>query len=289
MTTIETRIPMQHELGEGPLWHQDALYWVEIITGQAYRHDFKTGQQDTWQVTKPLGGIFPCTDGKRWLVLAGDGFIFWEPEHGTIQEIAMPEAERGSRSRFNDGAIDARGRFWSGTFDDDGQGTLYRLDPDLSLHAMDTGYHISNGIGWNLDNTVMYATDSPTHSIYAFDYDLATGSISNKRPFVTLDDDKHFPDGLKVDSAGYVWSAGYGSWHLWRFAPDGSLDRKIELPVERPTSLCFGGDDLKTIFVTSAWEHMDAEARAAQPLAGNIFSLQVDVAGQPTRLFDPQS
>jgi sugar lactone lactonase YvrE len=166
-----------------------------------------------------------------------------------------------------------------------GAGALYRLDPDLTVHTMLTGVTISNGLDWSLDGRRMYYVDSPTRRIDTFDFDMATGSIANRRTFVEVPADAGVPDGLTVDAAGFVWLALWGGAALRRYAPDGTLERVVPLPVTHPTSCAFGGAALDELYVTSARRPLDAEEKARQPQAGGVFRLRPGVAGRPANLF----
>jgi sugar lactone lactonase YvrE len=159
------------------------------------------------------------------------------------------------------------------------QGCLYRLDPDGSVHRMETGITVSNGIGWSLDHKIMYFTDSLRYVIYAYDYDPVTGRIANRRPFVQLPAEQGVPDGLAVDREGFVWSALWGGWKVVRFDPEGKLEREIPMPVANPTAPAFGGPQLDELYITSARLGLSEDDRKKQPLAGNLFRLKTEVRG----------
>jgi sugar lactone lactonase YvrE len=201
--------------------------------------------------------------------------------------LAVPEPDK-AMNRFNDGKCDRAGRFFAGTMALDagpGQGTLWRLDPDLRLAAIETGVHVSNGLGWSPDDRTFYFIDTGARTVYAYDYDLATGAATNRRPFVVVPDAQGKPDGLAVDEQGFVWVALWDGWSVARYAPDGRLDRLVSLPVPRPTSLAFGGTDLRTLFITSARVRLSAAQLAEAPLSGSVFALDAGVAGVPVGSF----
>jgi sugar lactone lactonase YvrE len=125
----------------------------------------------------------------------------------------------------------------------------------------------------------MYFTDSPLHMIYVYDFDAVTGAIENRRPFIHTPDEKGVPDGLAVDSEGFIWSASWGGWKITRYDPDGRVAREIRLPVQYPTSCAFGGTSLDELYITSAWTALGEEKRIQQPFAGDLFRLQVDIKG----------
>ena len=208
-----------------------------------------------------------------------DGLAFWDQKTPEIEILVNPELGR-LNARFNDGKVDPRGRFWAGTLGEDNQSCLYKLDPDGSVQIMETGIQISNGLGWSPDLKTMYYTDSPLRVIYAYDFDLNSGSINNRRKFVKVPREDGFPDGLTVDSEGFIWSAHWDGWRVTRYDPDGKIERVIYLPVQRPTSCAFGGPDLDQLFITSAWTGLSETERQEQPLAGDLFLVHGEVKGR---------
>ena len=284
MNGLEHVLAVQNKLGEGPQWNaeEQALYWVDIEGKRFYRYFPRVGKYESFDVDTMIGVLAMRAAGG--LVLATQkGFAFWEARQG-LRFIADPE-EHKAHTRFNDGAVDCMGRFWAGTMCypvdacEQPEGSLYRLDPDLSLRLMETGVGVSNGIGWSPDNRLMYYTDSPLRMIYVYDFDAASGSIENRRPFVHTPNEKGCPDGLAVDSEGFVWSANWGGWKITRYAPDGRVAREIQMPVQYPTSCAFGGEYLDELYITSAWTALSAEKRAGQPYAGDLFRLHVGIRG----------
>ncbi len=263
-------------VGEGPNWDstRGVLYWVDIKRPALFRWDPEVGQTGHWPMPKPVGCVSPAGSGR--LVFAdSDGFGVLEPSTGEISRMANPEIDL-PQNRFNDGKVDRAGRFWAGTMDDrcvQPTGSLYRLDTDLSVHQMGTGFICSNGLGWSPDNRTMYFTDSMVRTIWAYDFDLLSGELGARRIFARLADHDGVPDGLTVDSEGFVWSAVWDGWRLIRYAPDGTIDCEVPLPVQRPTSCVFGGADLKTLYVTSACLELDCKALQSGPLAGALFAL----------------
>ncbi len=280
MVDVVRVLPVANKLGEGPLWNQrdDALYWVDIEGDCFHRYFPKTGIRETFQIGQPIGCLAFRVNGGLLMGLR-DGIGFWDWDTQSINIIANPEAGRKG-ARFNDGRVDRKGRFWIGTLGEDAGSSLYRFDPDGSIHTMETGITISNGIGWSPDGQTMYYTDSPLRMIYAYDFDPASGLIKNRRPFVQIPEGEGFPDGLCVDSEGFVWSAHWDGWRITRYDPDGKPERVIPLPVQRPTSCAFGGPELKQLYITSAWTGLSEADRKEQPLAGDLLRIQTDVAGQ---------
>ena len=284
--TVETAIASKNILGEGPWWSvkESALYWIDIKGKNVQRWHSETGDQSVWNVPHEIGCFVMAASG-RGLLAMQNGLHYLDLVTNELTPIVDPEEEKPG-NRFNDGICDRRGRFWLGTMDNEEEGTtgaLYRFDPDQSIHKIRGDVGISNGLGWSPDDRVMYYADSPARVIYAYDYDIDRGEATGERVFVEVD--HGFPDGLTVDSEGYVWSAQWGAWRVVRYAPDGTVDRIVQMPVEKPTSCMFGGPELKDLYVTSARIKLTPEALARQPDAGNVFRIQTDVAGLPEAYF----
>ena len=285
---VELALDARADLGEGPRWDvaRQRLLWVDIMRGRVHAFTPSTGACRNVAVGRPVGALASCRDGRLVLAVAG-GFARLDLDSETFEMQAAAEADR-PQNRMNDGACDGAGRFWAGTMALDegpGAGALYRLDPDLTVHTILTGVSISNGLDWSLDGRRMYYVDSPTRRIDVFDFDLATGSIANRRTFVEVPADAGIPDGLTVDATGFVWLALWGGAALRRYAPDGTLERVVPLPVTHPTSCAFGGAGLDELYVTSARRPLTAEEKARQPQAGGVFRLRPGVVGRPAHLF----
>ncbi len=283
---VEHFLVANNTLGEGPLWssREQVLYWVDIVSKRFHRYTPATGQKETFEVGTMVGAL--GLRAKGGLVLAtSDGFATWEPAAHKLDFVVNPESGH-SDMRFNDGKVDRQGRFWAGSMYmkpevDKAEGSLYRLDPDWSFHCTETKVAISNGIGWSPDNKTMYYTDSPRKIIYAYDFDPATGAIENRRTFVSTEGEPGVPDGLTVDSEGFIWSARWGGWKVVRYDPTGKVEREIKLPVEQPTCCTFGGSNLDELYITSAQENFTPAKKQQQPFAGDIFRLKTDLKGLP--------
>ncbi len=288
MNNVEHILPCRNKLGEGALWSVDEqkLYWVDIRNNSFSRFDPASDKLEVFQVEQSIGVLALRASGG--LVMATrKGFAFWDELRRELKYIACPYGD-DPEMRFNDGAVDARGRFWAGSMADEElpeKGVLYRLDPDGSLHEMIKKVSVSNGIGWSPDNTIMYYTDShpAVRTIYAYDYDIETGAIANSRIFSANADDKGTPDGLTVDSEGFVWSAFWDGAKIIRFDPTGQIERIIKMPVLRPTSCVFGGAGLTELYITSAG--VNEADRAEYPLSGDLFRIKTDIKGQPKYKF----
>jgi sugar lactone lactonase YvrE len=278
----------QNDLGEGPLWHpiEKRLYWVDITAGDLYRSNDSLTDYHRIHFETPLGAA-AFTDQGGFLLATGDGFALWSPDEKSPQVIWNPDPDH-PEIRLNDGQVDPAGRFWAGSIDmDHQQGHLYRIDPDSSRHTVLDNIGISNGLGWSPDRKTMYYTDSYRYAIYAFDYDLESGRIGNRRIFVRLRKDRRevVPDGLCVDAEGCVWSAQWNGEQVVRYGPDGEAILAVSVPAQRVTSCCFGGPDLKDLFITTARTGLSDSELADQPLAGDVFRVRTETQGQPANLF----
>ena len=276
-------LKMQLELGEGPRWDSrlGQLYFVDILQGDFYLLDPHTMQLSRQNAGVSLGCL-GLRAGPGLVMGTGHGFEVWEP--GAASHAIPGLAFENPEIRFNDGAVDRAGRFWAGAKAPRGHAHLYRLDPDWTIRVMDTGFAICNGLGWSPDNRVMYFTDSFDHTIYAYDFDLASGEIANRRIWVQVEPPAT-PDGLTVDSQGFVWSCLWDGGRVLRFDPQGKVAAEIHLPVPRPTACAFGGPDLDVLYITSAWEGYTPLERARYPLSGDLFVADPGVKGLPEPIF----
>jgi sugar lactone lactonase YvrE len=261
---------------------EECLYWVDIQGSCFYRYRPATGEHERFVVGVWVGAL-ALREGGGLVLATQTGFAYWDDKTHKIDFFNHPE-QHIPTNRFNDGKVDRQGRFWAGTMEDDSttaKGSLYRLDIDHSIHKMETDLWISNGIGWSPDNTTMYLTDSIPCVIYAYDFEPESGQISNRRDLIKGDPNGPVPDGMTVDSEGYIWSAQWGGWKIVRYAPDGTVDREIAVPVAQPSCVTFGGADLSELYITSAWKGLSEDERKAQPLAGDIFRIKPGVRGLP--------
>ncbi|MET4574621.1 DNA-binding IclR family transcriptional regulator/sugar lactone lactonase YvrE [Stenotrophomonas rhizophila] len=276
-------IPQSAFLAESPHWLGDgrSLLWVDILAPSVNVSNLATGDTRTTPLGELVGVVVPRTSG-GFIAATQSGFRTLELPGGEMHPIAAPLHMSGRR--FNDGKCDAAGRLWAGTLAIDAapeRGALYRLDTHGVLDEIETGFHICNGLGWSPDNTRFYLADSGRRTIYVYDYALDTGTVTNKQVFARFADADGMPDGLAIDAQGHVWCAMWDGWAIKRFAPDGTLERSIDLPVPRPTNLAFGGPQLRTLYITTARIRLSATQLAAAPLSGSLLALDVDVAGTP--------
>jgi sugar lactone lactonase YvrE len=222
------------------------------------------------------------------LLATARGLFIYDPATGAPpRSFADPEQGKPGM-RLNDGKCDRQGRFWVGSMHDtvrDPVGTLYRVDPDLRVHARLQDFVLPNAIAWSPDGRTMYFADTHNQMMWHFDYATDTGEISNRRVFKDWRHQSGRPDGATVDQQGYLWTCMIATGHLVRLRPDGEVDRVIQLPVTNPTCPAFGGPDLDILFITSHSQRLSPEQHAREPLAGALLQLDVGVAGLPEPRF----
>lgn len=272
--------PLACTLGEGPLWWQGAVWFTDIKQKQVHRFDPRNGQGQSWTAPSEVGFLAPLENG-HFIAGAKTGLYDFDPADGSFALIRRVEPDRPT-NRLNDGAVDATGRLWFGSMDDDEKepsGMLYRFH-DGSLAPMDSGYVITNGPAFSPDGGTLYHTDTLQRRIYAFDLHK-DGSLAAKRIFVTIEEGAGYPDGPVVDSEGCLWTGLFGGWSVRRYAPDGRLLERVAFPVANVTKLAFGGPNLTTVYATTARKGLDAAALAGQPQAGGLFCFAAKTPGQP--------
>ena len=289
MAEPELVVDCRNILGESVVWcpNQRKLYWVDIEQSELHRLDLHTGETEVWKTPERIGSFaFHENDGL--LVAFESGFAFYEPMSGEVTRIHDVEAELPT-TRLNDGRCDRQGRFIAGAMNESPSGesiaSVYRLDPDLSMHKLISGVVCANSTCFSPNGRTMYFADTPAAEIWAYEYDPATGELSNKRVLCEFTDQPGLPDGSTVDAEGYIWNAQWNGHRVVRYAPDGLVDRVIEMPVLNPTCVAFGGDDLDVLYITTARFHMTPEQIAAEPLSGGLFALQPGVKGLPEPRF----
>ena len=295
LTPDITALPVAPSLlGESPLWHPDEqrLYWCDIPARQLNRWDPASGRHDEWHLDSEPACCAALLDGGLLLAMR-DGLWRFDTARAERTRLAPPPYDPAAQ-RFNDGKPDAQGRFWVGTLDDARapRAALYRYQRGR-LDRMAEGITTSNGLAFSPDGRTLYWADTKAHLVQAFDVDGQDGSLSRRRVFrqfppraegQALADYGGRPDGAAVDVEGAYWVAMYEGQRLLRLAPDGALLAELPLPVRCPTMPCFGGHDLRTLYVTTARHGRPPEELAAQPLAGCVLQLRVAVPGLPAQL-----
>jgi sugar lactone lactonase YvrE len=268
---VEVAVRANAKLAEGPRWDAAArrLLWVDIEGCKL--HVVKGGEDRAIGLEAMVCAAAPTSGGAVLVALADRLVLVDLADESVCTLVRLPH---GPALRSNDGACDAAGRFWIGTMALDqtpGAGALYRYDGTLQ-RVLD-GVTLSNGIGWTRDHTQMYYIDSPVQRVDLFGFELASGRVDDRRPFVSIDESDGIPDGLTVDDEGGVWVALYGGSCIHRYDESGRLDAVLEVPAENVTSCCFGGDDGRSLFVTTAAPD------------GNVYVTQPGVSGPPAHVF----
>jgi sugar lactone lactonase YvrE len=290
-STVECVVQSADILGEVPLWcdRTQRLWWVDVRRPALQSYDPVTGKHTAQRLPETLQvGSIALRESGGFVLATNTGLYFYDPANGQAPApIVNPEADKPG-NRFNDGKVDRRGRFWVGSMHDTRReplGTLYRFDADLSCHAKFDGFVLPNALSWSPDNRTMYFADTHTQVIWAFDFDLDDGAISNQRVFKDWKHQLGRPDGATVDAEGFIWNCMVATGELIRLAPDGRVDRTIQLPVTNPTCPAFGGAGLDTLYITSHSQRLTPEKLAAEPYAGGLFALDVGVKGLPEPRF----
>jgi len=290
MGGLELAADAKADLGEGPVWHpvEQALYWVDITGKTLHRYNPADGSTASRTFDKMLGAAVPCRDGGFMLAMQDGIYRLKAFGEGEPELAARPEELHGG-IRFNDGKCDPRGRFWAGTMslaDVPNQGTLYRIGPDFVPHAMVRRVSISNGLAWDTARGVMYYIDTPTRTVAAYDYNEETGEISNGRTAVRIAEEDGSPDGMSIDAEGKLWVALWGGGQVVRYDPaTGAKLERIAVPAAHTTSCAFGGANLDELYITTARIGRTEQQLAAEPAAGALFRIRVNVRGLPTTLF----
>lgn len=288
LSDVHCALPWGAQLGEAPVWvdSERRLYWVDILHPAIHRFDPLTGKNESCNVSKLVSAVLPTREPGL-LVVSQDGVERFDFGRGLFTAFAEPEPGL-PENRLNDAKIDPGGRLWVGSMRLDvsrPSGSLYRLTGAGEVIRADSGFTVANGLAWSPDGGTFYFVDTVPGRIYAYDFDAREGTISNRRVFVTVPEAEGRPDGLAVDADGGVWCAIWDGWRVNRYLPDGRLDRAIDLPIPRPTSVAFGGADLGTLFITSARTRLPASTLAEAPLSGGIFACEPGERGLPTNLF----
>jgi xylono-1,5-lactonase len=267
------------ELGEGPVWAQGALWFVDIKKRKVHRYEPASGARGSWDSPEQVGFVFPADDG-RFVAGLQSGLHSFDPESGAFALIAEIEPERPG-NRLNDGVVDPEGRLWFGTMDDaekDKTGAFYRFERGAVVRTGIEGLEITNGPAVSPDGRILYVVDTLARTIDACDVD-EHGAPGPRRRFVDIDPADGHPDGPTIDSQGCLWIGLYGGWEARRYSPAGELVDRIRFPAANVTKIAFGGEDLRTLYATTARQNLTPEQIARQPDIGDLFELRVEVPG----------
>ena len=286
-------------LGESPLWHpaEQVLYWCDIPGHVLNRFDPRGGRHSNWVFETDVACCAPLLDGGLLLALRS-GLVRFDPATGERRTLLADPPYDPAHERFNDGKADPQGRFWVGTIyepRDPPNAALYRW-ADGELERMAEDITVSNGLAFSPDSRTMYWADTKAHVVYALDFEASDGDINRRREFARFPARQPGqelatyggrPDGAAMDAEGHYWVAMFEGARVLRLAPDGRIVREVALPVRCPTMPCFGGADLKTLYITTAREKRPADELAREALAGCVLQLRVDVPGMPAHFVRP--
>lgn len=282
-------IPSQCTLGEGPLWYQDALWWVDIEQKVLHCYKAASGHRHQYAMPERIGFAVPASDGS-WLVGLQSGIHGWDPRTGKLTRLHTPEPDQ-AENRFNDGKCDPAGILWAGTMTMRGQaGTaaLYRVRRSRCKRML-SSVTISNGLAWDSNRAKMYYIDTPTREITVFDHDPDSGDLSNRSRLLCIPEETGAPDGMTIDSTGHLWVALWGGGGLLQIDPEEArIVTKIEVPAPNVTSCAFGGTDLQTLYITTARAGLDSATLSRFPHSGDVFSIKLPTPGLPVTPFNPR-
>ena len=270
------------ELGEGPFWDskKSRLHWVDIIGKKIISQNLDGSNIHALEVDGNPGCVVLSDDGT--MVAGVDNQISSLDGGGNLSKV-LADTNEGSGLRFNDGKCDPSGRFWVGSMDRKEKnklGSLYSWNSIEGLVNREQGLTVSNGMGWSPDNSLFYYIDSPTREVSVYDFDLSTGSIKNKRRFISFSEEDGFPDGMTIDNEGRLWIAFWGGSKIMCVNPDSkAIEEVVSFPVSKITSCAFGGEKMDQLFITSAKVQVNEED---EPMAGKTFVVSPGVKGQPS-------
>jgi len=289
---VEVAVAAAAQLGESPMWHphEQVLYYCDIAGRRLQRFDPVRSQLEHWEFDTEPASLAPRMDGSLLLAMR-DGLWVFDPSRGT-RALVMRAPYDSAHERYNDGKADPQGRFWVGTLYEPREPALASLNCYArgQLSTLVRGLTVVNGLAWSPNGRTMLWSDTKAHTVYAADFDPATGELSRRRVFAAFEPKRAGapleayggrPDGAAMDAQGCYWVAMFEGQRLLRLSPEGAVLREVMLPVRCPTMPCFGGADLMTLYVTTSRENRPAAELAQQPYAGCVLSLRVDVPGLP--------
>jgi len=281
MSEAKLVLDCRNILGEGILWNEveECLYWTDIEEQTFFRLKPDSGDLSTYPMPEKLCS-FAFRQNSGFLMAFASGLAFFDLQSKRIEWINRINNEN-SEIRLNDGRCDRMGRFIVGEFDPEekGRGRAYSIEPDGSHRELFGGLNSANSTCFSPDGKTLYYSCAVAGEIWAFDYNLNTGNISNKRMFHDFSDQPGLPDGSVIDAEGYLWNAQWAGGRIVRFSPKGDIDQIIKIPVPNPTCLCFGGKDLDIIYVTTARMTLSPEILDQYPSSGGLFAVKAGVTG----------
>lgn len=270
-------VSAHHHNAENPLWHAQhkRVYWTDIPSGRLFRYDPNATGYEQIYLGEPVGGFTIQADGSLLLLKTQGTIERWDK--GELTTV-VPEIKAAKGTRFNDAIADPAGRVFSGIMSiDNNPGRLYRIETDGSVHEAVEDLKLPNGMGFSLDQTLFYLTDSDQRTIFQFNYDLATGALSQQKVLIKTPDDEGVPDGLTVDAEGYLWSARFNGGAVYRYRPDGKKVQKVTLPTPKISCVAFSGEDYSELLISSARED---QAIGLDNVAGDLFHLPMPIKGR---------
>lgn len=291
MEVLQAKVEVQVEckLGEGPVWHplQQKLYWVDILNCRIYVYDPTTGQRHSFDTGKPVGAL-ALIDKKDMLIALQGEIAILDTENGTINKLVKIEEDIVT-NRCNDGKCDPQGRFWIGTMDFDEvpqKGSLYCLAKDKNLTKVLDKLTISNGLDWCTRRNKMYFIDSFDRVVKAYDFDPDSGKITNGKIIIAAKNGQESPDGMCIDREGMLWIAFWGGKRVGRYNPDtGEHLLDVKVPALHVSSCTFGGENLTTLYITTARKGLSIDQLKQYPLSGSVFSCHTGIKGVAAPFF----
>jgi sugar lactone lactonase YvrE len=286
MEGLENFLKVHIEMGETPIWveEENQLFWVDAVEGHIYKN---INGETSWKKYTPdlqARALTRRKDGGWVIVTNGHGIAFWDEKTNACERITNPY-EGDEDMDLNDGTVDRQGRFLVNSYRKSNfevaDGSIYRLDVDLTLHKIDSGLKVPNGMAFSPDGKKLYVAEMFNNAILEYDYNIGSGEAENRRIFAKIPSEKGLPDGLTVDSEGFIWTAHWGGWRVSRFDPAGKVDREIEVPSEIVTCIGFGGKEMNDLFITTAWTSLSEDQLNEQKQAGDLFRIKTNIKGIP--------
>jgi sugar lactone lactonase YvrE len=280
---IECLVDSGCELGESPVWdaERNRLLWADILGRRIHALELSSGQVRSWDLPAEVGSFGLC-ESDLLVVALPDGVYLFDPARGGLELLVDPEPDRPT-NRLNDGKVGPDRAFWIGSMDTRPDkrpvAALYRVTAGGQCERKVSGLLTSNGLAWSGDGRTMYHSDSRGSWIDRHDFDPVSGALANRVRIAEPSNEQGRPDGAAVDEEGCYWSCGVSAACLNRFSPDGEIVQRIALPVPAPTMCCFGGDDMKTLFITSLRDGLADDILRQSPLSGSVLIMRMNVVG----------